>query len=760
MPKNNDNKYSARGTDTAKSKREQEIESGDKVAKVAAKGAATYFGGPAAGKAVDMAANTKLGKKAIHNTVGKNLNRNPNFSKMAKKLDDAGLVDAADKGIDALGGKGGVKSPNGKTGGGQSPLPSSSSKGIKTPSSGLGNLMNSRKKSFLDRSEDNSEYDEDNETKKSRGAGEVILNKTVKKIMLIAAPIILIFILIVAIITTILNYVDNFGDALGAAFTAGEELDGQDYYVSEEANEFFERINNVKLRYQAEGKTVDEVVIAAVYNVIKTHDGNVDYKDMSERDIEKIADAMFNGNSYDEELFRENLVNDIFRKYFPLKRKAVREIYADEVFEYIDNYKSFIGEEEEDGVCGTGGSCTYDIKGFRIGPNSKKKKSMQISNLQVRLMQCGAPYGSGSYTKALDQPMVEFEKYITGVAYAEIGTGFHEEAIKAQLVAARSYSLARPTAMNNQAGKKLAEENGQWVLQLSSCVADQVFCNIDEGCSYMGDGEQGGTVRSGKISGAIKYRAPLPADNKLRTIADQVKGEVVVDEQGYILNAGYVSTIQNQMNALAKKGYNYKQILLQIYNKQKKMGASDVQKMSCGGGNSSNCGVTGPYANWKQMGSPWSNIRLGSSSLTIGQAGCLVTSMAMLIAKSGVPVNIQGEFNPGTFVKYLNSHGGFIGANFVWASPQKVAPTFKHKGSIGLSGKSKSEKLRIIKEKVDAGYYVVLEVKGNTGQHWVAIDRVEGNNLIMMDPASKETVVWKKYPAGNSSIIHYYKVEG
>ena len=82
MPQNDNNRYVARGNNTAKSQREQEIESGDKVAKVAAKGAATYYGGPAAGKAVDMAANTELGKKAIHNTVGKNLNKNPNFRKL------------------------------------------------------------------------------------------------------------------------------------------------------------------------------------------------------------------------------------------------------------------------------------------------------------------------------------------------------------------------------------------------------------------------------------------------------------------------------------------------------------------------------------------------------------------------------------------------------------------------------------------------------------------------------------------------------
>ena len=747
MPTNNkNNRYYARGSSTAKSEREKEIESGDKVAKVAAKGAATYFGGPAAGKAVDMAANTKVGKKVLHNTVGKNLNNTPGFGKMAKKLDDAGLVDAADKGIDMFGGKGGLKK-----GGGPSSLPSSGSP-QKNPDSGLDKLMNSGKENSLDKDDNN---------QKSKADGSVFVSIAVKKVMMIVLPIIALILFVVLIMTTIANFIDGFGDAIGAAFAAGGDTNGEIYDASPEAAEFYERINNVKLRYQSEGKTIDELQIAAVFNVIKTNGGNVDYDDMSERDIEEIADAMFKDNSYDQEYFKENLVNDIFRKYLPHKSKGEREQYAEDVFTYIDDYKSYIGLEDSSSACGATGSCVYDIKGFRLGANNKKKKEMQISNLQVRLMECGSPYGKGNYNTPINQPTVDFEKYVTGVAYAEIGTGYPEEAIKAQLVAARSYALARPSAMNNALGKKLAQENGQWILQISSCVADQVFCNPDEGCSYMGGGDgQGGIVRSGKVSGAIRTRNPLAADNRLRTIASQVQGEVLVDNQGYVVNAGYVSTEQKQFKALAEKGYNYKQILLQIYNKNKKLGAADIQKMSCNNGSSTNCGVTGPYANWKQMGAPWSNIMLGNSSHSIGRSGCLVTSIAMLIAKSGVPTNIQGEFNPGSFVKYLNNHGGFMGANFVWGSVSKAAPTFKYKGDTGLFGRSKSEKVRLIKEKLDAGYYVVIEVKRPIGQHWVAVDRVEGDNIIMMDPASKETIVWNKYNPSNTSMMKYFKVEG
>ena len=113
--------------------------------------------------------------------------------------------------------------------------------------------------------------------------------------------------------------------------------------------------------------------------------------------------------------------------------------------------------------------------------------------------------------------------------------------------------MARPTAMNNGNGKKLEEENGQWILQLSSCVADQVYCNPDLGCSAMNDGEQYGTVRSGTDQ-AVVLKQPLAADHKMRTLANDTMGEVLVNEQGNIVSANYASGTQNRFISLANQG--------------------------------------------------------------------------------------------------------------------------------------------------------------------------------------------------------------
>ena len=275
----------------------------------------------------------------------------------------------------------------------------------------------------------------------------------------------------------------------------------------------------------------------------------------------------------------------------------------------------------------------------------------------------------------------------------------------------------------------------------------------------MNDGEQGGTIRSGTNHGK-KMKGPMPEDHKMRELAKATQGEVLVDDKGYIVNASYTSTQQNQFSDLAKKGYNYKQILLEIYNSGgKNVGAADIEKMSCGGSGSNCVGSTGPYAEWMQFGASWSKIRLGSSNLTIGSAGCLATSVAMLIAKSGVPTKISGDFNPGTFVQFLNKNGGFQGALFVWGSVSKVAPSFKYKNAVGVSGLSRQQKLSKVKALLDKGAYVVAEVKGPTGQHWVAVDGISGNDVLMMDPASKETIMWKQYPWQNTSQFSYFMVE-
>jgi len=182
---------------------------------------------------------------------------------------------------------------------------------------------------------------------------------------------------------------------------------------------------------------------------------------------------------------------------------------------------------------------------------------------------------------------------------------------------------------------------------------------------------------------------------------------------------------------------------------------------------------SGDFSGWKQCGAPWSNIVIGDGK-TICDIGCLATAVSIQIARSGVPIqNVSGEFNPGTFVQaikpdgfiYYDSNGNAVpgGTLFVYNSVSKVAPTFKYQGDlhISLTGKTRSQKASEIRKMIQQGCYVVMEVKGGGGgQHWVAVDRVDGDTVYMMDPASNEVDAWKQYPDSWTSQGVCYKVTG
>ena len=171
---------------------------------------------------------------------------------------------------------------------------------------------------------------------------------------------------------------------------------------------------------------------------------------------------------------------------------------------------------------------------------------------------------------------------------------------------------------------------------------------------------------------------------------------------------------------------------------------------------------SGEYVKWRQTDPKWSSIKVGNSSGTLGSIGCLITSISILIEKSGCNTMIK-PFNPGTFLEALNKNNGFDGnGNLQYAAVTKAVPAFKYVGNQNLRGKSKEEKLSIIKQYLDSGYYLTAEVKGATkgSQHWVAVTNVDGNSVIMVDPGSNQTIMWNAYNYEKTTQFNYFKVEG
>ncbi|MCI8346660.1 MAG: hypothetical protein HFJ12_01760 [Bacilli bacterium] len=629
-----DNSYSA--SKGGQSQNNQD--SNKKAAKVAAKGAATYAAGPAGGAAVDLAAKTPIGDKIL-NKGGELLSKIPGMSKVTKKLDDSGALDAADKGISAAaGGAGGSKEadlskegvePGNKMG--------------ESPSSlgGASGPLNSNKGPLNSLSPDNSSDEgsdalgeDDSGSLKSSIAGNIFLSNKKKLIIIGVCCIILLF------------------PALGifSAVGSADEDDAE---------------NGI---------------------------GNPDREGAK-------------GSKYESEI--------------------------------------------SGGPTSLGGSCTYDIKGATNG-QSAVRFNEQISNLKVRLMH--SSFCDGSDNVPIEgESLIDFETYILGVVYGEISGGQNEAHAKTQAVAARSFILDRAIRGVNRAnGVILKNENGQWVLQVRNCVADQVFCNPDQGCSKKGAASnQYQDVFSG-VNNKVTYKGAMPSNAKARQWVSETAGQVLVNKDGYIVGTNYASSKQTEWRNLSNS-LDYKQILLQSYGSNK-----DIYTANCTGGSTS----TGDYTSWKQYGASYSSIRLGNSSATIQSAGCLVTSVAILIARSGVSTTVSGDFNPGTFVQKLNSNGGFDRkGNFNWGKVTTAAPNFVYQGNLNISNQSKSAKLSSIQSLLNSGYYVVAEVKGGggNGQHWVAIDSVSSNTVHMFDPGSTATNLWQEYNWKNTSRLGYFK---
>lgn len=686
------------------------------------------------------------------------------FQDASNKLAESGLSDKAGQAASLYNGAKGKTTgniqnqvKNNENSGGEKEKVSLPSSGDNNVSSN-DNTSNSKKESFIDGGEDDKAK---NDEQKSEGTGVVsfAVSTVVKVAIILFLPLIIIMLIFVIIIANISSFLVDFEDLVGISEVSGGKTGDVSFSAStKEQQDFYDRVESIKLQYQAQGKYVDVLRTVAVFHILERNGANVDYKNMSDARIGEIMNSMLSDNMYSEEVFKNNLVSSLIPKYLPNSSQKSRESMVEEIFDYVNNYYEVIGENPSDYSC-INGSCTYDIKGFYISGRGNVSENLKISNLYVRLMQCGIADGH-NYGGTFGQPLagedlVPFEKYILGVAYQEIGPDAPAEAIKAQMVAARSYILTRHVDIGGW--RTLKEENGKWVLQAASCTQDQVYCDPDQGCSS-NDG-QWGQVHSGLSYNRGFSRGVMAQDSPLRTYASQTQGEVLVNQQGYVVYSGYVQAEQDKFTALAKQGLNYKQILMQVYNQgNRNYGASGIAKASCNGG-SSNCVSSSEYVNWRQYSEPWASVKMGSSGKTIKSIGCLATSVAMLVQKSGVSTNID-NFNPGTFVEKLSQNGGFDSQGCLqWYAVTKVIPTFQYQGKVNLMGLTKEQKLNKIKEIANTpGLYAAIEVKGNQGEHWVALDSVNGNSIRMIDPGTNNTDMWSTYNWVNTSQISYYKV--
>ena len=248
----------------------------------------------------------------------------------------------------------------------------------------------------------------------------------------------------------------------------------------------------------------------------------------------------------------------------------------------------------------------------------------------------------------------------------------------------------------------------------------------------------------------------------MNSLSSEVKTETII-EQGVntdelpkeVEKQVLYITITSKNAEQMKEEYSFNELQLEQYNELLSDEYSSLWNGIIYGVDS------GEYTTWRQSGASWSNIKIGNTTSTIGQIGCLVTSIAVLIEKSEVE-NKLVPFNPGVFVEELNKNNGFDNkGNLQYSAISKVVPNFKYMGIVDLKNRTRTEKLSLIKEYVDRGYYLAVEVKGATegNHHWVAITDVEENNIYIVDPASNYTELWPSYDWDKTTQFIYFKVK-
>ena len=130
---------------------------------------------------------------------------------------------------------------------------------------------------------------------------------------------------------------------------------------------------------------------------------------------------------------------------------------------------------------------------------------------------------------------------------------------------------------------------------------------------------------------------------------------------------------------------------------------------------------------YKQCDSRWSSDRLGTSSSTICKAGCLMSSVSMVIADCGKSID-GATATPKTLNSWLTRNGGYASGDlFVWGSVAKF----------GLSYVGKTSTHSQIAAYHKQGKAVILNV--NNGGHWVLLTGISGSNYLVNDPGFAHT---------------------
>lgn len=203
-------------------------------------------------------------------------------------------------------------------------------------------------------------------------------------------------------------------------------------------------------------------------------------------------------------------------------------------------------------------TCTYNLAGISSTGN------VELTDLKVEVVNCDATKDNYKVLETVD-----FEKYILGVALAEAGPSSPDEALKAQMIAVRNFSLTRHLGMcpSNPDNCFHGYNASTGVIRMRACTNDQVYWDYTKDCPAQDRDGQPTLYCVGVENPNKTWKKALSAERQaqVEALAAEVAGEVLLDENGNVMKLGYKAPQTEQFIEMANNGSDYVSILSAVY---------------------------------------------------------------------------------------------------------------------------------------------------------------------------------------------------
>ena len=766
-------------------------EAGKNTAHVAAKGAATYFGGAVGGRAYDALSRTKAGQR-LENTAGKAIAKTPGLGQINKKLNDTGAVDAADKAVDTLNGKNPKKGLGSKKNIGNNKTNKES-----TPNA----LKNRQQASFMQRlqrqknlqenrkedsnndnenSEETDNYDENKEIASKRSFGIITLTP-MQKIILIGV--------LIGVVMLIVLFVMLFGASGNIGFdpyiapisSLNSNKEGKKtYYYDETQPEKLQeeiKFNNALVGnadgsipgiideyYENYGVNLNKYVIEGTLFYVYTLQEEAKLDNMSEEELLEydVNNAMYDfgkalkylpvvasmmleesdgsyytdtarGGAFYNKLIDSSFLTEYYGKV--LDKYNSRQQLVEEIYDYADLLRYFSEEQT------TSSGVISDSIAIYLQDCHQDYRFKFINEIKV--------YDNPLVNEGSEYPLyLSFTDYIKGVIMSEVGGYMKEEykeGLKAMMVAATTFMIG-----DSNAGFDL--KSGEMYFPNGTCR--QVSCDPTYGCSVIK--KDGYSV---SFSGYKRYSSgnhpPLNETqlNLLNGLLDEVFGEVMVKkgvtessfsgskDMGYVSYYSHLSLCKSnrcmgQVEAMndAKNGMTYKEILAKYYDSSKYDLINIKEGLYIQGSEFENGSYDGNVVFYDQ--GDYKNVTFcGRSGASISSSGCGVTASAIVASTLLGNKQYDPVYMMNLAYSYHECGAGISGTNAGFF--QKFANKF----NLGYQSASKSQG-NLVVEALKTGKSMVIAHMGKghftNGGHYIVLSAINQEGKVYVhDPNNR-----------------------